>query len=201
MSRITDPLSPQESALKTHLRNEEAIQAVWTILEFIGEDIDREGLQDTPVRFLSMLKKMGEPILVKMTTFESEDYDQMIIQRGIPFWSLCEHHIMPFFGIATVAYLPGDSKKVIGLSKLARMVKSAAVGLQIQERITRRVADFLQDGLEPKGVAVILEARHSCMEARGVRAHETTTITSAMTGVFRDEGSARSEFLDLHRRG
>ncbi len=199
MNRITDPLSPEESALKIHLRNQEAIQAVWTILGFIGEDIDREGLQDTPIRFLSMLREMGERTQVRMTTFESEDYDQMIVQTKIPFWSLCEHHIMPFFGTASIGYLPGDSRQVIGLSKLPRIVQSAAAGLQIQERITRQVAKILQQNLEPKGVAVVLEARHSCMEARGVKAHETTTITSAMTGIFLEEGSARSEFLDLHR--
>ncbi|MCB7130040.1 MAG: GTP cyclohydrolase I, partial [Candidatus Brocadiales bacterium] len=195
----SDPLTPEESELKAGFQHQEALDAVRTILVYIGENPTREGLRDTPRRFLAMLKEISQPTLVHMTTFASEDYDQMIIQRGIPFWSLCEHHMMPFFGIATVAYLPGESKKVIGLSKLARIVKSAAVGLEIQERITRRVADFLQDGLDPKGVAVILEARHSCMEARGIKAHETTTITSAMTGVFLEEGSARSEFLDLHR--
>ncbi|KKL79172.1 hypothetical protein LCGC14_2017520, partial [marine sediment metagenome] len=194
-----DPLSREESELKAHFVTQEALDAVRTILVYIGEDPLREGLDETPVRFLSMLRKMVEPTQVHMTTFESEDYDQMIIQRGIPFWSLCEHHIMPFFGKATVAYLPGDNRKVIGLSKLARIVKSAAAGLQIQERITRQVANLLHQGLDPKGVAVILEARHSCMEARGIKAHETTTITSAMTGVFLEEGSARSEFLDLHR--
>jgi GTP cyclohydrolase I len=200
MNRITDPLSSEESELKAHFVTQEALDAVRTILVYIGEDPMREGLRDTPVRFLSMLRELSTPIPVQTKTFASEDYDQMIIQRGIPFWSFCEHHIMPFFGTASVAYLPGESKQVIGLSKIARIVKFAAAGLQIQERITRLIANLLQQKLDPKGVAVILEARHSCMEARGIRVHETTTITSAMTGVFLDEGPARSEFLDLTRR-
>ena len=199
MTRITDPLSAEESELKAYLETEEALDAVRTILFYIGEDPTREGLDETPKRFLAMLREITKPIPVQMATFESPDYDQMIVQTKIPFWSFCEHHIMPFFGTASIGYLPGDSKRVIGLSKLARILKFASAGLQIQERITRQVAKILQENLEPKGVAVVLEARHSCMEARGVKAHETTTITSAMTGIFLEEGSARSEFLDLHR--
>jgi len=166
---------------------------VTRLLQYFGEDTNREGLQETPKRFVKFFTEFLNPPKWECTTFESEGYDEMIVQTNIPFHSLCEHHIAPFFGTATIAYIP--NKRIVGLSKLARTLETFARRLQNQERITMQVAEFLWDELQPKGVAVQLTAKHMCMEMRGVKKHNTHTTTTKLIGVFKDESSCRQEFL------
>lgn len=165
------------------------------ILEGLGQDINREGLKDTPKRYIKFLKEFLSPPEWSCTSFDSEGYDQMIIQSNIPFYSLCEHHIAPFFGIGAIAYIP--NKRIVGLSKLARTLETYSRRLQNQERITQQVAEFLQEQLKPQGVAVVLKAKHLCMEMRGVKKHDTWTTTSKMIGAFNTDINARNEFLNL----
>jgi len=165
------------------------------LLQYFGEDVHREGLQDTPKRYVKFFKEFLTPPEWNCTVFDSEGYDEMIVQTNIPFYSLCEHHIAPFFGYGHIAYIP--NKKIVGLSKLARTLETFSRRLQNQERITTQVAEFLLDKLNPKGVAVILKAKHLCMEMRGVKKHDTFTTTSKLIGYFKDDYKARSEFLNL----
>jgi len=165
------------------------------ILKLLGEDTNREGLIETPKRFIKFYKEFLNPPKYNFTTFNGEGYDDMIVQSNIPFYSLCEHHIAPFTGAATIAYIPND--KIVGLSKLARTLETFSRRLQNQERITRQVADYLQKELKPKGVAVIVKAKHLCMEMRGVRKHDTFTTTSCMLGIFFDNLNTRNELLNL----
>lgn len=165
------------------------------LLQYFGEDTNREGLQDTPRRFVKFFDEFLNPPDWNCTTFEGEGYDEMIVQTNIPFHSLCEHHIAPFFGEGHIAYIP--DKRIVGLSKLARTLETFSRRLQNQERITTQVAEFLWDKLEPKGVAVVLKAKHMCMEMRGVKKHDTYTTTSKMMGAFHDDNKARIEFLKL----
>ncbi len=166
------------------------------IANFIGEiDTKREGLEDTPKRVAKFYKEFLTPEPFTFTTFESEEYDSMIIQTGIPFYSLCEHHLLPFFGTATIAYLPND--RIVGLSKLARTIDFYSRRLQNQERITKQVADRLYEELDAKGVAVTLEARHLCMEMRGIKKPGAVTTTSTLLGLFRDNQSVRQEYLAM----
>jgi len=162
------------------------------ILKLLGEDPQREGLKETPKRYIKFMREFLEPKIFNFTTFDAEGTDEMLIQKDIPFYSLCEHHTAPFFGTAAVAYIPNG--KIVGLSKLARVVDLYANRFQNQERITSQIAERLQEELNPKGVAVSLKAQHLCMCMRGVKKHDTWTITSKMLGVFKD-GLARSEFL------
>jgi len=164
------------------------------LLETLGEDPTREGLRDTPKRVMKFYREFLTPPEFNFTTFDGEGADEMIIQKDIPFFSLCEHHLAPFFGTATVAYIPND--KIVGLSKLARTVETYARRLQNQERITSQIAERLQQELSPRGVAVTLKARHFCMEMRGVRTHDVSTITSKLTGFFKDDPKARAEYLE-----
>ena len=164
------------------------------LLQYFGEDANREGLQDTPKRFVKFFKEFLNPPEWNCTTFEGEGYDEMIIQTNIPFHSLCEHHIAPFFGTGTIAYIP--NKRIVGLSKLARTLETYSRRLQNQERITTQVAEFLWKELEPKGVAVQITAKHMCMEMRGVKKHDTHTTTTKLLGVFKEDPSARAEFLN-----
>ena len=164
------------------------------ILQYFGEDANREGLKETPKRFIKFFKEFLNPPKWNCTTFEGEGYDEMIIQTNIPFHSLCEHHIAPFFGKGTIAYIP--SEKIVGLSKLARTLETFSRRLQNQERITMQVAEFLWKELEPKGVAVQLTAKHMCMEMRGVKKHDTHTTTTKLMGVFKTDASVRMEFLN-----
>ena len=173
----------------------EVQENVTRLLEYFGEDVSREGLQDTPKRFVKFFNEFLSPPEWNCTTFESEGYDEMIVQTNIPFHSLCEHHIAPFFGEGHIAYIP--NKRIVGLSKLARTLETYARRLQNQERITQQVADFLEKELEPQGVAVVIKAKHMCMEMRGVKKHGTWTTTSKMTGTFRNDNKARNEFLNL----
>lgn len=164
------------------------------VLQGLGQDTKREGLADTPKRYIKFLKEFINPPKFELTTFDSEGAKEMIAQVDIPFYSLCEHHIAPFFGTATVAYLP--SKKIVGLSKLARTVDLFARNFQNQERITKQIAEYLSVGLSARGVAVHLRAKHLCMCMRGVQ-KEASTHTYAYTGAFSSKGAARDEFLSL----
>lgn len=163
------------------------------ILQYLGEDTEREGLKDTPKRYIKFMKEFLEPKEFNFTSFDGEGTDEMIIQTNIPFYSLCEHHTAPFFGVANVAYIPSD--KIVGLSKLARTVDLYANRFQNQERITTQIAERIQQELNPIGVAVSLKAQHLCMCMRGVKKHDTWTITSKLLGVFKEDLNARNEFL------
>lgn len=168
-----------------------------SLLEYIGEDVTREGLIETPARYVKFLEEFTRPVKLKMTTFDVETYDEMIIQSNIPFYSLCEHHVLPFFGKGFIAYIP--KKKIIGLSKLARILDKYSRRLQNQERITTQTAEFIQEHLDPLGVAVVLKARHLCMEMRGVMKHDTWNTTSRLIGIFKTDVKARNEFMGFVR--
>ena len=165
------------------------------LLQVIGEDPNREGLLDTPRRYLDAFKEFLSPPEFNMTTFDVENTDEMIVQLDIPFYSFCEHHVLPFFGKGYIAYVP--NKKIVGLSKLARTLETFSRRLQNQERITNQVAQYLQANLKAKGVAVVLKARHMCMEMRGVKTSDTHTITSKLLGSFKSDERTRAEFLNL----
>jgi GTP cyclohydrolase IA len=172
--------------------------AVKTILEGIGEDPEREGLRNTPQRVARMYQELlsgyttDPKALVNGALFHAE-YDEMVIVRDIDFASLCEHHMLPFIGHAHVAYIPKD--KVIGLSKIPRIVDMFARRLQIQERLTREIADFLTETVEPQGVGVVIEAHHMCASIRGVKKSDARMVTSAMGGVFKRDARTRGEFM------
>lgn len=178
--------------------HELAEDAVRELLLFIGEDPDRNGLAETPARVARALREMTagyrqDPAEILSRTFE-ESSDELIILRGISFYSTCEHHLLPFYGTASVAYLPG---KVVGISKLARLVDCYAKRLQIQERLTRQIAEAIEEHLDARGVGVIIAAHHLCMGCRGVSQPETELVTSAMRGVLRTDATTRGEFLAL----
>lgn len=168
------------------------------ILTLAGHDIRRDGLAGTPARLSRYIREISEARpLPKLTLFEEAGADQMVVERGLTFSSHCEHHVAPFYGTAVIGYLPGPSKRIIGLSKLPRLLLHFAHGLQNQERITRAVAEclFALEGLNPTGVGVLLEATHTCMSARGVRCHGATTRTQCLLGTFSTEPQTRQEFL------
>jgi len=165
------------------------------ILTHLGEDVNREGLKDTPKRYIKFMREFLEPKEFNFTSFNADGTDEMIIQTNIPFYSICEHHTAPFFGTADVAYIPNE--KIVGLSKLARTVDLYANRFQNQERITTQIAERLRAELNPKGVAVHLKAQHLCMCMRGVKKHDTWTSTSKLLGAFKEDQKARSEFLNL----
>ncbi len=170
--------------------------AVADLLVALGQDLDTEDLRDTPRRVATALAELLTPQPFSMTTFANdEQYDEMVMVRDIPFHSLCAHHLLPFIGVAHVAYLPGD--RIVGLSKLARAVQHFARRPQVQERLTRQVADALDAGLAPRGVGVALEAAHLCMSLRGVCAAGVRTLTTVLTGAVRDDPAKRSEFMTL----
>lgn len=176
--------------------------AVHQILVAIGEDPKREGLIDTPKR----VAKMYSELLAGMHTDPTEhvhvfheQYDEVVLLRDIPFFSVCEHHMMPFIGKAHIAYLPKG--RVIGISKLARILDSYAKRLQVQERLTGQIADFLMKYLEPKGAAVVLEASHSCTTIRGIKKAGSVMVTSALRGLFKSDSRSRSEILSLINAG
>lgn len=171
------------------------------ILSFVGENPDREGLLETPARvrkaWAFWCKGYKETPASVLKVFEdgSEDCDQMVSVCDIPFYSHCEHHLAPFFGTATVAYVPNGG--IVGLSKLSRLVDVYARRLQVQERLTSQIADALQTHLKPKGVGVAIKARHMCMESRGICKQGSSTLTSALRGVIKDDPSSRAEFYSL----
>lgn len=174
-------------------------QALRRILEAIGEDPDREGLRKTPERVARMYGELfggltDDPARHLDVAF-SEQYDEMVVLRGIPFHSMCEHHLLPFMGLAHVAYLPDG--KVAGVSKLARVVESFALRPQVQERLTTQIADLMMERLDARGVGVILEAHHTCMTIRGVRKPGSVMVTSAMRGLFKTNLATRTEAINL----
>lgn len=170
-------------------------KAVRTLLEGVGEDPDRLGLRETPHRFVRALREMtggyGVDALYLLKQFEGEGYEGIILERDIDFVSLCEHHLLPFVGVAHVAYIPDGP--IVGASKLARLVDAFARRLQVQERMTREITDTLWDGLRPKAAACIIEAHHSCMSCRGVGKANARFVTSWMRGLFMDKPAARAE--------
>jgi len=178
-------------------------EIVRALLLALGEDPDREGLRETPRRvehslqFLTSGYHTDIDAVVNGALF-TVDYSEMVIVRDIDFYSLCEHHLLPFFGKCHVAYLP--NRRVIGLSKLPRIVDAFARRLQVQERLTSQIAEIIRAKIDPLGVAVVMEATHLCMAMRGVEKQNSVTVTSAMLGVFRDDARTRHEFLELIRR-
>jgi GTP cyclohydrolase I len=174
--------------------------AVAELLEALGRDVAAPHLEQTPRRVAEALVEMLTPGEFSLTTFSDEGgYDGLVLVTDIPFHSLCAHHLLPFRGVAHIGYLPGD--RIVGLSKLARALEYFARDLQLQERLTSQVADWLDDRLAPRGVGVVLEAEHLCMSLRGVRASGSRTVTSALRGELRDDLDARREFLERARAG
>ena len=175
---------------------EAAEQAAADLLRAVGADLEAPGLAGTPRRIAASLAELLTPVAFSPTTFPNEgDYDELVLVRDIPFQSLCMHHLLPFMGVAHVAYLPGD--RIIGLSKLARVVETFAHDLQLQERMTVQIADWLDRELSPRGVGVVLSAEHTCMTIRGVRKPGARTVTSALRGALRDDPRTRQELLSL----
>ncbi|MBN2168757.1 MAG: GTP cyclohydrolase I FolE [Actinobacteria bacterium] len=178
--------------------------AVKMILEAVGEDPEREGLRLTPSRIAGMyeeiLSGMGEDPMKVLESRFAEEHEEMIIVRDIPLYSVCEHHLMPFIGKAHVAYVPGPSGQISGISKLARVVDLYAKRLQVQERLTTQVADTLMEGLDALGVLVVIEAEHLCMSMRGVKKPGSMTVTSAVRGLFYKSTASRSEAMSLIKR-
>ena len=173
-----------------------AEEAVTQLLVALGADVDDVQLRETPRRMAQAYAELLTPKPFRPTTFPNEDgYDELVLVKSIPFHSLCMHHLLPFHGIAHVGYLPGE--RIVGLSKLARVVELFARDLQLQERMTTQIADWLQTELEPKGVGVVLEAEHMCMALRGVQTYGAKTVTSALHGLVRDDPRTRQEFLAL----
>jgi GTP cyclohydrolase I len=194
----------KEIAMKTEEKTQELQEAIEKVLVLVGEDPTRGGLTKTPERVAKMFQ-----FLTKGYTQDIDGvlngalfpikYDEMVIVKDIDFFSLCEHHLVPFFGRCHIAYLP--DKKVIGLSKLPRIVEVFSRRLQVQERLTQQIAEIIQEKIKPQGVAVVMEAQHLCMMMRGVEKQNATAITSAMLGGFRTRRETREEFLELIRRG
>tara|TARA_B100001123_G_scaffold380722_1_gene450529 strand:- start:2626 stop:3237 length:612 start_codon:yes stop_codon:yes gene_type:complete len=185
---------------KNHqVSDEKAEDAVRTIIQWIGEDPEREGLKSTPRRVIKAFKEYfqgykEDPSNYLMKTFtEVEGYDDMVIEKNISIRSHCEHHMAPIIGVAHVAYIP--SKKVVGLSKLARVVETFSKRLQTQERLTMQIAKLIMEVLKPRGVAVTIDAEHQCMTARGIKKEDTTTITNYFLGAFKDDLSFQNRYL------
>lgn len=176
-------------------------KAVREILIAIGEDPDRDGLKQTPARvarfYAEICSGIAESPIEHLNKSFDVDHDEVIVVRDIPFFSICEHHLVPFFGKAHVAYLPKERGKIAGLSKLARLVDGYARRPQVQERLTAQVADALDEKLEPRGAAVVVEAEHLCMSMRGIKKPGTSTVTSSMRGIFRENPSSREEVLQF----
>ncbi len=173
-----------------------AEQAAGNFLTALGIDLDTESRRETPARMARAYAEMFAPRPFDLTTFPNDEgYDELVLARGIPVQSMCEHHLLPFVGVAHVGYLPGH--RILGLSKLARVVEMFARSPQVQERLTQQIAEWLQTNLRPRGVGVVLEAEHQCMSLRGVRAVGASTVTSALKGVLRNDASARAEFFSL----
>jgi GTP cyclohydrolase IA len=193
-------LSPLPAEPERRVDVERAERAARELLEALGADPSEAGLRDTPRRVAAAYAELLTPEPFDMTTFPNDEgYDELVVVREIPFHSLCMHHLLPFHGTATVAYIPDD--RIIGLSKLGRVVDLFARDLQVQERLTTQVADWLETHLRPKGVGVVLEAEHTCMSLRGVQKAGTRTITSALHGLVREDARTRAEFLALTERG
>ncbi len=184
---------------------EEVEEAVRVLIAWVGDDPRREGVKDTPARVASALEELYEGYrldaaeVLARTFEETGGYDDMVVVRDIPFYSHCEHHMMPFTGRAHIAYYPGD--KVAGLSKLARVVEIFARRLQTQERLTAEVIGAIDEALKPRGVAILVEAEHHCVTQRGARAHAAATVTTQYTGIFRDDPAEQRRFMTLVKGG
>jgi GTP cyclohydrolase I len=194
VGRLTGPAEPAFDHAKVE-------RGVRLILEGIGEDLDRDGLRDTPGRVARMYAEITsglheDPTQVLQAVFE-EGHDEMVMVRDIPLASICEHHLIPFVGKAHVAYIPNEQGRITGLSKLARLVDGLARRPQVQERLTAQIADAMVERLEPRGALVVIEAEHLCMTMRGVRKPGAVTVTSAVRGSFRDSMSTRLEAMNL----
>jgi GTP cyclohydrolase I len=175
-----------------------AERAAADLLTALGVDVGAPDLQETPRRMVASLTELLTPPAFHPTTFSNDEgYDELVLARSIPFASLCEHHVLPFVGVAHVGYLP--KRRILGLSKLARVVEHFAHGLQVQERLTVQIADWLDEELAPRGVGVVIEAEHLCMSIRGVRSTGGRTLTSRVTGTLRTDPRARQEFFALCR--
>lgn len=184
---------------------ERIVDAVRTILEAIGEDPEREGLRNTPERVADMYAEIfggiGRNPADEINIVFEEGHDEMIMVRDITLFSLCEHHLVPWFGQAHVAYIPNQKGQITGLSKLARVVDLLAKRPQVQERLTTQIADAVEHALDPRGVLVVIEAEHLCMSMRGVRKPGSQTVTSAVRGIFRENEATRAEAMGLITRG
>ncbi|MEU4366507.1 GTP cyclohydrolase I FolE [Micromonospora chersina] len=173
-----------------------AERAAAEFLTALGVDLSADGLADTPGRMARAYAELLTPREFQLTTFANDEgYDELVLARAIPIRSVCEHHLLPFVGVAHVGYLPGE--RILGLSKLARVVELFAHGPQVQERLTRQIADWLTGQLRPRGVGVVIEAEHLCMTLRGVQAVGSSTITSTLLGTLRDDHRSRAEFFTL----
>ena len=204
---MTDPIayperSPEEVPDFDHARAEAAVRE---LLAAIGEDPDREGLRDTPARVARAYAELTTGIRMRpedvLTTTFDLGHDEMVLVRDIELWSMCEHHLVPFTGVAHVGYIPAKSGKITGLSKLARLVDLYAKRPQVQERLTAQIADELERTLQPRGVLVVIEAEHLCMSMRGVKKPGSSTVTSAVRGLFRDSTATRFEAMRFLERG
>jgi len=190
---------PEPEDTGPRIDTDAAERAAAALLSALGADLRDEGLRETPRRMAAALGELLTPQPFRATTFPNDGgYDELVVARAIPFHSLCMHHLLPFHGVAHVGYLPGD--RILGLSKFARVVELFARDLQIQERLTVQIADWLQEHLAPKGVGVVLEAEHMCMSLRGVQKFGARTVTSALHGLVRDDPRTRQEFLALTTR-
>jgi GTP cyclohydrolase IA len=186
---------------RTGVDRARAEAAVRELLLAVGEDPDRPGLQETPARVARAYAETFaglamDPAEVLSTTFD-EDHDELVLVRDIPMYSTCEHHLVPFHGMAHIGYIPGSDGRVTGLSKLARLVDVFARRPQVQERMTRQIAESLYEGLKPQGVIVVIEAEHLCMAMRGIRKPGSVTVTSAVRGIFRENPATRAEAMSL----
>ncbi|MGH3859115.1 GTP cyclohydrolase I FolE [Actinokineospora sp.] len=200
LPELTDQLDEHRRRRVVHGREgidlPAAQRAVSDLLVALGRDPAAEHLADTPRRVAHAYAELLTPREFNLTTFPNDEgYDELVLAKAIPVHSLCRHHLLPFQGVAHVGYLPGE--RILGLSKLARVVELFARDLQVQERLTKQVADWLQHHLEPKGVGVVIEAEHQCMSLRGVRAAGARTVTSALQGALREDARSRQEFFAL----
>ena len=194
---VAAPVDP--AARRRNIDRGAVVRAARDLLRAVGADVDTEALEETPRRVADAYAELLTPQPFRATTFPNEDgYDELIVARAIPFHSLCMHHLLPFHGVAHIGYLPGE--RIVGLSKLGRVVEFFSRDLQVQERLTRQVAGWLECELEPKGVGVVLEAEHLCMSLRGVQKLGAKTVTSALRGLVRDDPRTRQEFLALTTR-
>ena len=192
-------VSPPEPDEAVRLIDADAAQrAAADLLVALGADLSDEGLRETPRRMAAAYAELLTPQPFHPTTFPNDGYDELVLVRSIPFHSLCMHHLLPFHGVAHIGYLPGE--RILGLSKFARVVELFARDLQVQERMTKQIAGWLQQRLAPKGVGVVLEAEHLCMSLRGVQKFGAKTATSALHGLVRDDPRTRQEFLALTTR-
>ncbi|MBP9116275.1 MAG: GTP cyclohydrolase I FolE [Acidimicrobiia bacterium] len=170
--------------------------AAGEMLKALGVDLSDPSLKLTPARMANSYAEMITPVEFEMTTFPNDNfYDELVLVKDIPFHSICEHHLLPFIGSAHVGYIPDD--KIVGISKLARIVEKFSRGLQVQERLTAQIADFIQSELNPKGVGVVLVAEHTCMSLRGVKSIGAVTVTSSLKGLIRESDRSRAEFFSL----